>query len=100
MKQHARMTRIELDPEEGVQAITFHMDTMALDWLSQQVKVPGGVLDRAQSSGSGEVTISWPGLRDVLAAGGKMRAIDDGYAASTEIYDSLCAVFYGYLDSD
>ena len=93
MNQHARMTKIELDAEEGVAAITFHVDQLAIDWLSQ-------ALGFGVHAPQGRVVFDWPNLRKILAAGGKMRPMDNGWEASTEIYTSLCAVFYGYLDDE
>lgn len=93
VNQHARMTRIDLDEQEGVKAVTFHADAMAMDWLA-------GTLGWAASPAGPEVTIAWPALRDVLAAAGKMTGLDPAWPASTEIYSSLSAVFYGYLDHE
>lgn len=93
VNKHARMTAIHLDEREAVKAITFHLDAMAMDWLAQ-------VLGWAASPAGPEVTIAWPGLRDVLAAAGKMTGLDPAWPASTEIYSSLRAVFYGYLDQE
>lgn len=93
MNRHARMTQIDLDEEEGVKAITFCADAMAMDWLAR-------TLGWDSSPAGPEVTIAWPALRNVLAAAGKMTGLDPAWPASTEIYSSLSAVFYGYLDHE
>lgn len=93
INQHARMTRIDLDEQEGVKAITLHADAMAMDWLAQ-------VLGWDSSPAGPEVEIAWPALRNVLNAAGKMTGRDPAWPASTEIYSSLSAVFYGYLDHE
>lgn len=88
-KQHFRMTRIDLDEDEGVTAVTAEISEEASELLEAWID---------NAPGKGSVTIHWPALRLVLSGSGIVPRRDPAYPAAADIHSSLAAVFYGYLD--
>lgn len=91
-----RITNIALDEEEDVSGITAVVRDDAYQVITDMV---GPVETTAAARGGTEITIALPiaTVRDLFQKVGEINGLDPRHPVTTEVYDSLTAIFYGLM---
>lgn len=88
-----RVTSVSFDEDEEVAVVTAIARGPSLDVIQAHApNVPVGL--------GGSVTLSVIDVLQLHGVAGKKAPVDPEYAGSSPLYDSLCMVIYGLIDTE
>jgi len=98
IKQHFRITSIQLDQDEDVASVCARATDATCDVIAGMLPGDPGWLGEPAPDGYRKVTLQRPAMGRMHFLTGKIRGTDPRHEVTGEIYDSLCMVIYGLIE--